>query len=172
MDQTETNENIVNANVNSDSGNERYAKIFKGISSDLSDADLVKLGTIWDKIESFIVEDLKDGFQIRDIYSLIVAVMNALELFFPGVSGVQLKKYGIYLVKRLITELDERDIIPSEISMMLNFIPIGTIIDLLSNLGKKSLLVNRVSNSNRQSLIESDWVRRNWVCHQPQQEDI
>lgn len=138
----------------------KYKNIFKGFSEEIPDADLEKLGKIWDKVESFIVEDLKDGFQMRDLYSLIIAVMNGLELFFPGVSGQQLKKYAIYIVKRLITELDEKNIIPSEIAMMLNFIPIGTIIDLISNLGKKPALVNY---SFPHDDTEYDFVTRNWI---------
>ena len=154
----------------------KYKGIFDGLikdpSNEVSDEDLVKLGTIWDKVENFITEDLKDGFQMKDLYSLIIAVMNALELFFPGVTGVQLKKYAIYLVKRLIAELDKRNVIPSEVAIMLNFIPIGTIIDLISNIGKKSALVNKVSNSNRKALLDSDWVRRNWVGRQEHKEDL
>ena len=141
----------------------RYKKLFNDFPQEIPDNDVEKLGIIWDKIETFIVEDLKDGFQMRDLYSLIIAVMNGLELFFPGVSGDQLKKYAIYIVKRLIAELNARNVIPPEVAIMLNFIPIGTIIDLVSNLVKKPPLVNKISYSEREEFDHEDFVKRNWM---------
>jgi|SRR6478609_9457067 len=152
-----------------DPKNDKKLARYKGLFSDLplpddaTDTDLVKLGTVWDKIESFITEDLADGFQIKDLYSLVVAVMSALELVFPGVSGEQLKKYAKYLVKRLVTELTDRNIIPSEIAFMLNFIPLGTIIDLISNIGKKGVIVNRLKSGDREKICENEWNKDTWV---------
>lgn len=141
-----------------------FDDLFPSKDTPLPDADLVKLGLIWDKIEHFIEQDIKDGFQLRDLYSLIIAVMNGLELGFAGVSGVQLKKYAIYLVNKLISELTERNIIPSEVSFLLSMIPLGTIIDLIASIGRKSSLVNNVYKTHAEERLDSpEWITRNWT---------
>jgi hypothetical protein len=129
------------------------------------DATAEKLTRVWDQLEKFVREDLGDGFQLRDIYSLIVAVMNGLEVYFQEESGYTLKKYALFLVDKIVEELVSGGIIPSEISMLVRLVPIGTVIDLVSGLTKKLPLVNRFGGAQASECAADKWVRRNWVAH-------
>jgi hypothetical protein len=111
--------------------NKTRMAMFKASTLNADDQTAAKLSKVWDQLESFIREDLNDGFQLRDIYSLIVAVMNGLEVYFSADSGYTLKKYALFLVDRIIEELVTGGIIPSEISMLVKLVPVGTVVDLV-----------------------------------------
>ena len=121
-----------------------------------------KLEKLWNELEEFVVNDLGDGFQMRDVYSLIVAVMNGLEFRFPDMSGKSLKSYAVFIVEKIVIELVAAGVIPSEVSMLIRFVPIGTVVDLISNITKNLPFVNRLGSS--RDVEDKDWIRRNWVA--------
>src|ERR1044071_3939662 len=85
-----------------------------GIDGEATD----KLEKLWDELEQFVVNDLGDGFQLRDVYSLIVAVMNGLEFRFPDTTGKSLKSYAVFLVEKIIIEIVVAGVIQSAISTL------------------------------------------------------
>lgn len=145
--------------------NKTRVAMFKASTLNADDQTAAKLSKVWDQLESFIREDLNDGFQLRDIYSLIVAVMNGLEVYFSADSGYTLKKYALFLVDRIIEELVTGGIIPSEISMLVKLVPVGTVVDLVASLTKNLPLVNRFGATDATEGQSEDWVRRNWIQH-------
>ncbi|KAJ3043719.1 hypothetical protein HDV00_004492 [Rhizophlyctis rosea] len=154
---------------------DHHRAIFKESSLDLDTESTEKLATLYGNLEKFITEDLADGFQLRDIYSLIVAVMNGLELAFADDAGSKLKGYAIFIVNRLIAEPVAGGIVPSEVSMLLHFVSIGTVIDLVSNLTKYVPFVNRFRAAGparhgaaSQPAVDphdNRWIKKNWVSH-------
>ena len=130
-----------------------------GIDGEATD----KLEKLWDELEQFVVNDLGDGFQLRDVYSLIVAVMNGLEFRFPDTTGKSLKSYAVFLVEKIIIELVAAGVIPSEISMLLRFVPVGTVIDLISNVTKNVPFINRLGAAAEYD-ADKEWIKRNWVA--------
>jgi hypothetical protein len=141
---------------------ERRRAILKESPLDLDGESTDKLERLWDELEEFVVKDLGDGFQLRDVYSLIVAVMNGLEFRFPDTTGKSLKSYAIFIVEKIVLELVAAGVIPSEISMLLRFVPIGTVVDLLSNVTKNVPFINRLGAS--PDVGDKEWIRRNWVA--------
>ena len=147
---------------NSSAVADRHQAILKNSDLGLDDDTTKKLTDLWGQIETFIVTDLGDGFQLRDIYSLIAALMNGLEITFTAVTGHKLKAYATFLVEQIIIELTARGIIPSEAAVLLRLVPVGTVIDLLSHISKHPPFINRLGAG--QNSHQSDWVRRNWVA--------
>jgi hypothetical protein len=137
---------------------------FKDSHLKVDDASADKLATLYAQVEKFIVDDLADGFQLRDIYSLIVAVMNGLELAFTDEEGPKLKTYAMFFVEKIITVLVGRGVLPSEVTMLLHLVPVGTVIDLISHITKNVPFVNRFGAS-ASEVRGDEWVRRNWVPH-------
>lgn len=105
------------------STSEQRLSILKSSVLRPDDATARKLTTVWDQVRHFVVEDLADGFQFRDIYSLIVAVWNGLQLYLGAESGQTLKGYAIFLVSEIVRDLISSGVIPPQVSVLLPIIP-------------------------------------------------
>jgi hypothetical protein len=143
--------------------NERRKSIIKDSPLLASDDAAAKLANLWDQVEKFVEEDLGDGFQLRDIYSLVAVIMNGLEMYFQAESGQTLKKYALFLVEKVLGELVSGGIIPSEISMLAHFVPVGMLVDWISDLAKNPPFVNRLGAA--PDVSDASWVRSKWVSH-------
>ena len=133
--------------------------IFKHLQ--IEDSSVAPLGRLWDSIENFIINDLGDGFQASDIYSLIVVFMNGLRVVFPDTAGKSLREYAVYLTNEMVANLIERKVLPSEINNVLANIPVGTIIDLVSAVSK-GLFTGRFGATPKANIDET-FVQHNWA---------
>jgi hypothetical protein len=125
------------------------------------DASIGALSKLWDSIETFVVDDLGDGFQARDIYSLIVVIMNGLEVIFPATAGSSLKEYAVFLTNELINDMTKKGILTEDVSDILLQIPVGTIIDLISAVGK-GMALGRFGSSTAVT-VDPAFVRAHWA---------
>jgi len=134
-------------------------KSFKGMPVD--DAAVPSLTKLWNSIEDFVVNDLGDGFQPGDIYSLIVVVMNGLRVVFPDTAGASLKEYAVYLTNALIKDLIARNLLPAVVNEALEHIPVGTIVDLISAVSKGAFTGR--FGATKAEAVDPDFVKRHWV---------
>lgn len=140
--------------------NSRHKSLFQNLH--LDDKSSSELGTLWDSIEHFVTHDLTDGFQAKDIYSLIVVLKNGINVILPDANGETVKSYVVYITNTFIRDLTKRDILPRRVEDLLEQIPVAIIVDLISAVGGGAFM-GRFGASQEASVADPAFVGQNWV---------
>lgn len=97
---------------------------------DLTNTQAKTLTTIITGLKKQVEEANADGhFSQAEIWSLMTATINAVELTYKNVKGTDKRSIVEYAVKTTINQLVEQKVIDGTLAIFINMLPLGTMID-------------------------------------------
>lgn len=110
--------------------------IFQTLPSDVQ----TSIETIYDRIMSLVKSQGK-SFTAADIYSMLSAIIVAVDEVFTDTTTETKVKYVVDIAVEVVTQLSRDNVIPAEVGTILALLPLGSIVEFLMKLLKAEPVV-------------------------------